>query len=584
MTGPYARGSKEPERVGDYQISGLLGEGGQGTVYLGESPDGARVAIKVLHARFAADPEIRRRFLREAKVAASVAAFCTAKVIGTGMVDEQPYIVSEYVPGPSLAELVKSAGPRTGSGLERLAVSTLTALASIHRVGIVHRDFKPGNVILGPEGPVVIDFGIARALDHTTSNTQLAGTPAYMAPEQLTDEPVTAASDMFSWAGTMIFAATGRLAFPADTVPAILHAILAGEPDMSGVSDPLRPLVAACLAKDPGARPTAAHLLRDLTGDDALHPSPGGREQERYPPGKSSGTPDDHTFVDRATPAGPFTDPVAGTGFPVSGRGGSDPEPTSPSTGPLPHGPRRRHSRGAVLAVAAAVAASAVTAGVLLLPSLLGEPDAVGSGKVGALDLAAFPHVDVTDRFAKDTSNQYTAYQPYGNEDMPLMTVGAGRLTGTHSTPFFSVVSGPGRPSSGDAVSILTVQTFAGTGKQEDSVFVGWVKDGNNYVTAWYNNTRKKSGINVRVNGTFLQTPGEIPLALERRDRFALRLSGNTITSYAEIDGEWRQLHTATIGGALATPQAREQYRYGFGLRGSTGTISITEVEGLAQK
>jgi hypothetical protein len=134
-------------------------------VYLGESPERVRVAIKVLHARLAADPKVRRRFLREAEVAASVAAFCTARVICIGMLGERPYIVSEYVPGPSLDALVKSDGPRSGSGLERLAVSTLTALASIHRGGIVHRDFKPGNVILGTEGPVVIDFGIARALD-----------------------------------------------------------------------------------------------------------------------------------------------------------------------------------------------------------------------------------------------------------------------------------------------------------------------------------------------------------------------------------------------------------------------------------
>jgi serine/threonine protein kinase len=179
---PRGLGFEEPHRIGEYRILSLLGEGGQGAVYLGEAPGRAQVAIKLLHARLAADPEVRRRFLREAEVAASVAAFCTARVIGTGFAGERPYIVSEYVPGPSLDALVKTDGPRTGSGLERLAVATLTALASIHRVGIVHRDFKPGNVILGPEGPVVIDFGIARAADHTTTNTHPVARPPTCRP------------------------------------------------------------------------------------------------------------------------------------------------------------------------------------------------------------------------------------------------------------------------------------------------------------------------------------------------------------------------------------------------------------------
>jgi len=279
VTSPRGLRSSEPTQVGEYRILSPLGKGGQGTVYLGLAPSGMRVAIKILLPQWAADPKSCRRFLREAEVAARVAGFCTAKIAGTGIFAGRPYIVSEYVPGPSLDEKVKTEGPISGSGLERLAVSTLTALASIHAHGVVHRDFKPGNVILGPEGPVVIDFGIARALDSGMSTTWLLGTPAYLAPEQLTEDPVTAACDVFSWGSTMTFAATGRLAFSGATVPAVMHAILHAEPDLSGVPDPLRELVAAALAKNPAARPSAAELLRVLTERHALptYPVPGSR-------------------------------------------------------------------------------------------------------------------------------------------------------------------------------------------------------------------------------------------------------------------------------------------------------------------
>lgn len=547
----------EPERIGDYRISALLGEGGQGAVYLGESPERVRVAIKVLHARLAADPEVRRRFLREAEVAASVAAFCTARVIGIGMLGERPYIVSEYVPGPSLDALVKSDGPRSGSGLERLAVSTLTALASIHRGGIVHRDFKPGNVILGAEGPVVIDFGIARALDHMTSSAHVAGTPAYMSPEQLTDQHLTGASDMFSWAGTMVFAATGRIAFSGKAVPAVLHAIMSGQPDVSGVPDPLRAMVVACLAKDPAARPAAARLLRDLTGDDAVQPLSGSRA--RHSARRANGPSGGRTLVEQA--------PADGV------RGAADLGPTSPSS------PTRRRSRWPLVAAATAAAALLVSAGVLYVPSWL-EGDATQQA-AKPFALTSFPHVDVADRFAEDTSGQYAAYQPHSEEAVPAVKAGGGRYAASGSAPFFGLVAGPaGMPSSGMAVSVLTAGTFAETGQPEDSLFVGWVKSGNSYVTAWYNHTRKESGLEVRVDNAFVSTPGVTPVTLKKGDRFALLLSGDRITSYAQSGGKWRRLGMAAIGDVLATPQARQQYRYGFGLRGTTGTIGISAAEG----
>ncbi|MBO3752441.1 serine/threonine protein kinase [Streptosporangiaceae bacterium NEAU-GS5] len=278
-----------PRRIADYQLIGVLGEGGQGVVYLGEAPGGGRVAIKVLRSGSAFNSATHRRFLREADTARRVAAFCTAQVLDVGTHHDRPYVVSEYVPGMNLAEAVAADGPRTGHALQRLAVTTLTALAAIHRAGVVHRDFKPSNVILGAEGPVVIDFGIAHTDDHSTAGSGLVGTPAYVAPEQIAGEPPSTASDVFSWACTMAYAATGRLAFDGRTIPALLAAITTAEPELSAVPADLRPLLQACLNKNPAARPSADALLRRLTGDAPASDS--GARDSRLPHAGDSGPP-----------------------------------------------------------------------------------------------------------------------------------------------------------------------------------------------------------------------------------------------------------------------------------------------------
>ncbi|MFI6483198.1 serine/threonine-protein kinase [Nonomuraea sp. NPDC050663] len=255
----------DPREIGAYHLTGVLGRGGQGSVYLARAPEGGQVAVKLLHARVG-DGEAHRRYVREADAARRVAPFSTARVIDVGVAADRPYLVSEYIPGPSLEMLVRGEGPRAGSGLERLAVATLTALAAIHRAGIVHRDFKPSNVIMGPEGPVVIDFGIARALDHTTTHS-IVGTPAFMAPEQFHDGRLTPAADLFSWASTMVYAATGQQAFRGQTLPSLMHAILTREPDLSAVPAGLRPILQECLAKEPEVRPAAEALLQRLLGE-----------------------------------------------------------------------------------------------------------------------------------------------------------------------------------------------------------------------------------------------------------------------------------------------------------------------------
>ncbi|MWK40618.1 protein kinase [Actinomadura sp. J1-007] len=178
-------GARDPRRIGAFDLLGRLGAGGQGVVYQGRAGDGTIVAVKVLHDGLVSGREDRGALAKELEVARRVAPFCTAQIVAADLDADPPYVASEYVDGPSLRETVRSDGPRTGNALHRLAVATATALVAIHEAGIVHRDLKPANVLIGPDGPRVIDFGIARIAEaSTTVSDGVIGTPAYMAPSR----------------------------------------------------------------------------------------------------------------------------------------------------------------------------------------------------------------------------------------------------------------------------------------------------------------------------------------------------------------------------------------------------------------
>src|SRR3954462_5570604 len=257
---------KDPRALGTYELVGRLGEGGMGTVYAGRTAGGVLVAVKVVRADLAPDDEFRRRFRSEVNRVRQVPPFCTAEVLDADPDHEQPYLVVEYVDGPSLAEVVEERGPLTASNLHSVAIGVATALTAIHGAGVIHRDLKPRNVLLAPGSPKVIDFGIARALEATSQHTrtdQMVGTVAYMAPERFDDSgtPLTPAADIFAWGAVVAFAGTGRTPFHADSAPATAVRILTHEPDLAGLSGSLRDLVAASLAKRPDDRPTARELL-----------------------------------------------------------------------------------------------------------------------------------------------------------------------------------------------------------------------------------------------------------------------------------------------------------------------------------
>ncbi|MEV4250063.1 protein kinase [Streptosporangium canum] len=257
----------DPTLIGSYRLHARLGGGGMGQVFLGRSPGGRLVAVKVVRPELADNADFRRRFAAEVDAARKVGGFYTAQVVDADTDAARPWLATAYIPGPSLHQAVDEHGPLPLESAAVLGAGLAEGLAAVHGCGMVHRDLKPANVILAEDGPRLIDFGIARALD-ATSHTQTAtvlGTAAFMSPEQAMAQEVGSASDVFSLGCVLAFAATGRGPFGTGPAHAVVYRVVHAEPDLRAVPAPLADLVAACLAKDPTARPGLQYVLTRLT-------------------------------------------------------------------------------------------------------------------------------------------------------------------------------------------------------------------------------------------------------------------------------------------------------------------------------
>jgi len=392
MSGMLPLRDSDPREVAGYRLLGRIGEGGQGVVFLALSPTGTRAAIKLLPPT--TDPKVRSRFLKEVSAAQQVAGFCTAQVLDAGIFERRPFIVSEYVSGPSLVEVIQQHGPRSGGVLERIAVATLTALGAVHAVGMVHRDFKPGNVLLGPDGPVVIDFGLAAVPGMTTTGLSghvAVGTPAFMAPEQLAGARVTAAADMWAWAVTIAFAGNGELPFKGESLTATAYAILHSEPALGPLPEPLGSIIRRCLNKNPDFRPSARATLSLMAAAgarlegplppvapalprDEEAPSAPPRDQEA-----SSVSPRDQEASTPPLPSAGVTEPRQGSDGGLSGA------LPAPEGQPAPRGGGRARRRWRAAAVLASILLAAGTGGTALILTQRDTPPArlAGGGHGG---------------------------------------------------------------------------------------------------------------------------------------------------------------------------------------------------------
>ncbi|WP_105972356.1 serine/threonine-protein kinase [Streptomyces geranii] len=269
----------EPTVIGPYRLLGRLGSGGMGRVYLGRSAGGRTVAVKIVHPHFALDEEFRARFRREVEAARRVGGAWTAPVLDADPDAPVPWVATAYAAGPSLTAAVTGDGPLPVDSVRALGAGLAEALTAVHELRLVHRDVKPSNVLLTLDGPLLIDFGIARATDGTASLTSTGvsvGSPGYMSPEQILGKPVTGAADVFSLGAVIAYAATGRSPFPGDSSAALLYKVVHEEPELGGLEGELREVAESCLTKDPSARPAPGEVARRLAPEGAARLVAGG--------------------------------------------------------------------------------------------------------------------------------------------------------------------------------------------------------------------------------------------------------------------------------------------------------------------
>jgi hypothetical protein len=340
----------DPRLIGPYQLVGRLGAGGMGRVFLGVSAAGRPVAVKIIHAGLAADPEFRGRFSVEVAAARKVSGLFTALVVDADVDAQVPWLATAYVSGPSLSEAVRERGPLAVAPLLALAAGLAKSLTAIHAAGVVHGDLKPSNVLLALDGPRVIDFGISQAAEAAPLARAglVVGTPSFMSPEQAAGQAVGPRSDVFSLGTVLAFAATGRKPFGTGPAVAVLERVVGGAPDLDGVPAEVRPLIERCLVKEPAGRPAAAGLLAEVTAIQAMLDQQAGPASAAVPdPGTAPPDPGTAPSAPEAAPSAPEAAPPA-------------PEAAPPAPEAASSAPRRRwRPLVAVSAVAGILAAGA---------------------------------------------------------------------------------------------------------------------------------------------------------------------------------------------------------------------------------
>jgi serine/threonine protein kinase len=330
----------DPEQIGGYTLIGRLGAGAMGQVYLGLSAAGRLVAVKTIKIELAEEPDFRTRFAQEVAAARRVSGAFTAAVVAADPEADMPWLATAYVPAPSLSTLVRTCGPLPVPAVRWLGAGCAEALESIHGTGLVHRDLKPSNVLVSPDGPRVIDFGVARAAERIqlTVTRGAVGTPAYMAPEQARDtRQATVASDVFSLGATLLFAATGHAPYQGETVMDLLVRLATEPPDLTGLPPELADVIRPCLERDPRKRPTSAAVLAHLAPDISLEQAgqglgssalpgpalaliaeyrrdPKPPEREGGDAGPDRGPGDDATFGSQPAPSAPHEAPAPSRG------------------------------------------------------------------------------------------------------------------------------------------------------------------------------------------------------------------------------------------------------------------------------
>ncbi|MEU6061031.1 serine/threonine-protein kinase [Streptomyces sp. NPDC047097] len=339
----------DPERIGPYRITGRLGSGGMGTVHAGLDPSGLRVAVKVIHAAQAEDPEWRARFRREVQLSARVQGPCLIPLLAADPEAAAPWLATAYAPGLTLDRHLAEHGPLTGGTLYAFATGTARALAAVHAAGVVHRDVKPQNVILTASGPRVLDFGIAHATDGTsvTRTGMMTGTPGWISPEHYRTGSPGPAGDVFAWGALVGYAATGRPPFGTGNADVVAYRVLSGEPDLDGVPGELRAVLDRALAKDPGGRMSAEAAAEECARLLAA-------QATQVLPTPAAGAPTAVAVADRLVAAEWRVPPVADPAWPV------------------PPAPPRSVRKGVLLAALGAAVAGAAFAGSLYVQGTFG--------------------------------------------------------------------------------------------------------------------------------------------------------------------------------------------------------------------